>query len=168
MAKARRLHRSHAVGGVEIHSGSASASVSDSDGEVFEVTVSVVAPPRAKAVPAADDILTTCGCDDDGDVCRHALAALLSVAEEVEADARTIDLWTGAEAPESPAATTYESPKGDAEGFFIGKWWENPRPIEVAPLRSERVPTLVVDGIDAGPVIRDAQRSIADELGTRS
>jgi len=166
MAKARRLHRSHAVGALEIGPGVATTSVSDSDGEIFDVEVTVVAPPLGNPVPAANDIVTTCTCDDDGDVCRHALAAVLSVAEEVEANVRTLDLWTGADAP-PPSTTTYESPGADAQSFFAGNWPGFPEPLVVSQLRPDRSASLVVDGIDAEPVVNDALRAIADELAKR-
>ncbi len=160
MAKARRLHRSNSVSAIDFESGEAHATVTDSDGELHDVTIKVVAPP-AQQLPAASDVLTECSCDDAGDSCRHALAAVLGIAEEVEVDARVIDRWTGAEAP--AVVATYESPGVGTEAFFSGAWTPNPATPTVPRLSSaSTAASLVVDGIDALPVIEDATTAIAD------
>lgn len=162
MAKARRLHRSGSVSAIDVESGAAHASVTDADGEIYDVTITVVAPP-AQELPMANDLLAECSCDDTGDACRHGLAAMLGIAEEVEADVRVIDRWTGAEAP--PKVATYESPGSGAEAFFAGAWTNNPPVASVARLsHTSRASALVVDGIDAHPVIVDASAAIADGL----
>ena len=162
MAKARRLHRSHSVGTVDIEGGVAHAMVTERDGESHEVSVSVVAPPSGQQIPAASDIVATCDCEDNSDACQHALATILCIAEEVEADIRTIDRWTGAEAP--PEVATYVSPSGDAESFFTGEWTPNPPAITVPRLRPSTPPVLAVEGVDAGPVIVDALDAITKAL----
>lgn len=159
MSKARRLHRSHSVSAIDIESGAAHATVTDSDGELYDVTISVVAPP-AKRLPAASDVLSVCTCDDSGESCRHALAAMLGIAEEVEVNLKVIDLWTGAAAP--AAVTTYESPGVGTEEFFAGRWTSGPPTPSVPRLNPATSPSLVVDGVDAGPVIEDAAAAIAD------
>lgn len=159
MSKARRLHRSGSVSAIDIESGAAHATVTDSDGELYDVTITVVAPPTQK-LPTSSDVLATCTCDDSGDACRHALAAVLGVAEEVEVDVRVIDRWTGAEAP--VAVATYESPGVGTEAFFAGNWTFDPQLPQLPRLAVPDRSSLVVDGIDAGPVIEDASAAIAD------
>lgn len=162
MAKARRLHRSDSVGTVDIEGGVAQAIVADRDGDSHEVSVSVVAPPAGQKLPAASDIVAECDCDDTSDACQHALATILCIAEQVEADPRTIDRWTGAEAP--PAVAAYVSPSGDAQSFFTGEWTPDPPAVKVTRLRPPTPPHLLVDGVDAGPVIVDALDAIAKGL----
>lgn len=159
MSKARRLHRSGSVGSIDIESGTAHATITDSDGELYDVTVTVVAPPAQK-LPTSSDVVAACTCDDTGDACRHALAAVLGVAEEVEIDVRVIDRWTGAEAP--AAVATYESPGAGSEAFFAGNWTPNPQTPQLPRLTIPQRSSLVVDGVDAGPVIEVASAAIAD------
>jgi len=159
MAKARRLHRSGKVSAIDIESGAAHASVSDTDGDLHDVTITVVAPPSQK-LPSASDVLAECTCDDTADACQHALAAVLGIAEEVEVDVRVIDRWTGAEAP--PKVATYVSPGAGTEAFFAGAWTPSPPVPSVPKLVNAHPSSLAVDGIDAGPVIEDATKAIAD------
>lgn len=161
MAKARRLHRSNAVSTIDIESGEAHALVTESSGESYEVTLTIVSPPAQK-LPSASDVLAACTCDDSGDACQHALATVLGVAEEVEVDVRVLDRWTGAAAPATVA--TYESPGDDTVSFFGGAWTPNPPLPKLAPLSTSRASSLEVDGIDAGPVFVDAATAIADGL----
>lgn len=161
MAKARRLHRSNSVGSVDIEPGLATASVSDSSGDVHEVEIQVVSPPAGGPIPTASDLLTSCSCDDQGDSCMHALAALLGVAEEIEANARILDTWTGS-APAAPAPN-YAAPTGAAESFFHGNWTPQDRPT-LGNNAAEPPPVLIVDDVDAGEVFADALRTIASGL----
>lgn len=162
MAKARRLHRSNGVGSVDIEPGKAHASVVDSNGEIHDVELTVVSPPASGAVPSASDLLTSCSCDDDGDSCMHALAALLGVAEEIESNGRLLEIWTGT--VPSSSAPSYAAPTGDAESFFAGAWGATPDRLTLGPHHSGQPPVLVVDDIDAGEVVVDARRAIASGL----
>ena len=159
MARARRLHRANAVAEVEIEAGHARATVTQSDGDVFDVDISVVGPPLSGVVPVASDLTPICSCDDDGDACTHALAALLGIAEEIEANGRLLDLWVGSGAPETTATYFAPSP-GSAHSFFLGARTEQRERIEVSQLQPDEIPTLVVDSVDAGPVVIDAIRAI--------
>jgi hypothetical protein len=159
MARARRLHRANAVAEVGIEAGHARATVTQSDGDVFDVDISVAGPPLSGVVPVAGDLTPVCSCDDDGDACTHALAALLGIAEEIEANGRLLDLWVGSGAPETTATYIAPSP-GSADSFFLGAWTEQRERIEVSQLQPDEIPTLVVDSVDAGPVVIDAIRAI--------
>jgi hypothetical protein len=159
MARARRLHRANAVAEVEIEAGHARATVTQSDGDVFDVDINVAGPPLSGVVPVASDLTPVCSCDDDGDACTHALAALLGIAEEIEANGRLLDLWVGSEALATTA--TYIAPStGSADSFFLGAWTAQRERVEVSQVQLDEIPTLVVDSVDAGPVVIDAIRAI--------
>ena len=161
MAKARRLHRSNAVGSVDIEPGIAHASVADANGEVYDVEITVVSPPASGSIPTASDLLTSCTCEDHGDNCMHALAALLGVAEEIEANGRILDLWTGSTA--TAPTRNYAAPTGAAESFFHGNWAPTDR-LTLGQRPLGKPLNLVVDDVDAGEVFIDARRSVADGL----
>ena len=162
MSKARRMHRSNSVGTVDISPGVAHASVTDADGEIYEVEISVVAPPATGVLPSAGDLLTSCTCDDTGDTCMHALAAVLGIAEEVEANGRVLELWTRSSPPEP--VTDYQRPTSDSESFFTGAWKAGIERPSMTPLRVGQQPVLVVEDVDAGPVVVDARAAITDGL----
>jgi hypothetical protein len=159
MARARRLHRANAVAEVEIEAGRASATVTQSDGDVFDVGIGVAGPPLSGVVPVASDLTPACSCDDDGDACTHALAALLGIAEEIEANGRLLDLWVGSGVP-APTATYLAHSTASADSFFLGAWTEQRERVKVSQLQLDEIPTLVVDSVDAGPVVIDAIRAI--------
>jgi hypothetical protein len=159
MARARRLHRANAVAEVEIEAGHACATVTQSDGDVFDVDIGVAGSPLPGAVPVANDLTPTCSCDDDGDACTHALAALLGIAEEIEANGRLLDVWVGSEGP-APSATYIAPSTSSADSFFLGVWAEQRERVDVSQQQSDEIPTLVVDSVDAGPVVIDAIRAI--------
>ena len=161
MAKARRLHRSNGVGSVDIEPGIAHASVADSNGEVYDVEITVVSPPSSGSIPSASDLLTSCTCEDHGDNCMHALAALLGVAEEIEANGRILDIWTGT-TPTAPAPN-YAAPTGEAESFFHGNWAPAER-LTIGQRPPGNPAPLIVDEVDAGEVFADARRSISAGL----
>lgn len=163
MARARRLHRANAVAEVEIEAGHAIATVTQSDGDVFDVDISVAGRPLSGVVPVANDLTPVCSCDDDGDVCTHALAALLGIAEEIEANGRLLDLWVGSAAP-TPTARHIAPSNASADSFFFGAWTEQRERAEASQLQLDEVPTLVVDSVDAGPVVVDAIRAIRSGL----
>lgn len=153
MSRARRLHRSNGVSDVDVVAGVARATVADAEGELHEVSISVANPTALGQPPVATDLVTTCSCDDDSDTCTHALAALLGVAEEIEANGRLLALWAG-EAP-TTTPTVYE-PDAGAGSFFDGRWSRDASQVALSSLRFEHPPALRVDDVDAGPVMVDA------------
>lgn len=163
MARARRMHRANAVAEVDIVSGAARATVTDAEGELHDVDIVISAPPVTGHVPAASDVETSCTCDDDGDTCTHALASLLGIAEEIETNGRLLELWTGksgavVDAPKYVAAISSENV------FFHGAWPDRVDPIQLSPIRLADSSSLVVDDVDAGPVVRDAVGAIRSGL----
>ncbi|MFT7473346.1 MAG: hypothetical protein ACI81L_000261 [Verrucomicrobiales bacterium] len=163
MAKARRVHRSNGVGEVDISGGIAEATVTDADGELHDVQVTIEFPPVNGPIPASSDLRTSCVCDDQGDTCTHALAALLGIAEAVEANGRLLDLWTGSSAPTTPVGP-YSSPSDDQQAFFEGAWSASIAIPKLVPIRFDQAPALVVDEVDAGPVVIDAIAAIGSGL----
>ena len=163
MAKARRVHRSNGVGEVDIAAGVAGATVTDTDGSLYDVEITIESPPVNGAIPAANDLRTTCECDDQGDTCTHALSALLGIAEAVEANGRLLDLWTGTSAPTSTVGA-YASPSDDQQAFFAGAWSPSIEMPKLVPIRLGQAPALIVDEVDAGPVVIDAITAIGSGL----
>ena len=101
MAKARRLHRSNSVGTVDIYHQAAETTVTDPSGELMEVTINIESPAAPGSAPLAETVTSSCTCDDDTSICTHALAAILGVAEEIEANGRLLAVWGGTEAAPS-------------------------------------------------------------------
>ena len=159
MAKARRIHRGNNVGSVDIGSGTAEATVVGLDGESYEVTISVDASVEPGEAPAAQDVSPSCTCDDEGDICTHALAAILGIAEEIEANGRLLQVWAGPASNETvtPEATVETTAPGD---FFTGRWTAAPTIPQMPIITFGEDPHLVVDEIDAGPVVVDARAAI--------
>lgn len=157
MSRARRMHRSNAVTDVEILPGVAHVSVIDPTGEIHEVSISVANPTVDGRTPPAADLEPTCSCDDDGDACTHALAALLGIAEEIEANGRLLATWAGDSAPAPSAPYVASSADGS---FFDGPWASRQPSVTLTNLRIERTSPLVVDDLDAGPVVIDAVAAI--------
>lgn len=161
MAKARRLYRSSAVSALDIEGGTAFASVADTDG-TFEVEVTVVQPLSPDQIPQPSDLELTCTCDDAADVCRHGLATVLALAEEVEIDVRTLGRWVAFQLKDENE--TADVPVADHDhDFFVGAWRGTPAEPHLSRLRPTEG-SLVVDDVDAGPVVTDATRAIVHAL----
>ena len=159
MAKARRIHRGNNVGSVDISGGKAEATVIGLDGESQEVTITVEAEVPAGQAPSAADVTTTCTCDDTGDICTHALAAILGIAEEIEANGRLLGVWAGGATEEKVAPVIVER-DGASDEFFSGRWTNPPTIPQMAGLKFGEEPHLIVDDVDAGPVLIDARAAI--------
>lgn len=162
MAKARRIHRGNNVGTVDIGAGIAETTVTDASGELYDVTIRVDAPARAGEAPSSADVSSECSCDDGTDVCTHALAAILGIAEEIEANGRLLAVWSGATAVDEPAATTAPTDGQSVinDDFLAGSWSKAPVIPPMTPLQIDEEPTLIVDEVDAGPVVVDARAAI--------
>ena len=159
MAKARRIHRGNNVGSVDTSPGKAEATVVGLDGESQEVTITVEGSVPAGQAPTAADVTSTCTCDDEGDICTHGLAAILGIAEEIEANGRLLAVWAGEaiEEADTPVAAAGDSSDSD---FFSGRWSSPPAIPQMSALKFGEEPNLVVDNIDAGPVLVDARAAI--------
>lgn len=163
MAKARRLHRNNGVGAVDIGNLHAEATVVDPSGEMMDVQITIEMPADPDSAPAPESVSASCTCDEDREFCTHALALVLGVAEEVEANGRLLSVWGGAPEPQ-PVAQQPIPAKDSADAFLRGNW-QTPAPIAPLPtLELGTDPVLAVDGIDAAPVLVDARSAIARGL----
>ncbi len=162
MSRARRMHRANAVAEVEITPGVAHATVTDSSGEIHEVSIAVAVKPTSASELSAGDLEPECSCEDVGDSCTHSLAALLGIAEEIEANARLREVWAGG--PTNVAPTHYTGASIGNRAFFEGAWATAQDSPTLTPLQLKQPPHLVVDELDAGPVVVDAVKAIRTGL----
>jgi len=162
MAKARRLYRSGAVSAVDFDKATAYASVTDSNGDIYEVELRVQTAPANANAPGAEDISVTCSCDDSAEACRHALATVLAIAEQVEINPRTLQDWTSSQAEDGSSSDDSPRPAVDAD-FFIGQW-RTPHALPVLRRMTIAQPSLVVEDIDAGPMVAAATEAIVQHL----
>ena len=159
MAKARRIHRGNNVGSVDIGGGKAEATVVGLDGDSQEVTITVEADIAPGQAPSAADVSSACTCDDGGDICTHGLATILGIAEEIEANGRLLTVWSGGAAEEEQQPVEVARDVSDND-FFNGRWTSPPAIQQMSGLKFGEEPHLVVDDIDAGPVLVDARAAI--------
>lgn len=163
MAKARRIHRGNNVGTVDIGPGIAETTVTDPSGDLYDVAITVESPAPTGEAPNFQDVTPECACDDGGDICTHGLAAILGIAEEIEANGRLLNVWAGGAADEAPspepeaAAADEVEPSSD---FLAGSWSKAPVIPPMTPLQIDNEPSLLVDEVDAGPVVVDARSAI--------
>ncbi len=141
-----------------------------------------------EAVPRALDVAIDCGCPDWGDPCKHGVAALLAFAQEVDDDPSLLLRWRGlddltppppsgsealvapAPAPvgsEKPAATaTAEEPLDPTlDAFFSGAMPTDDAlagPLEEPQLDPFGQSSIMIEDIDAAPVLAAAMEAIAD------
>ncbi len=162
MSRARRMHRANSVAEVEVTPGVAHATVTDPSGEIYEVSIAVAVKPSSAAALSASDLAAECSCDDDGDSCTHSLAALLGIAEEIEANARLLDVWAGG--PTNNTPTQYTGASVGNRAFFEGAWATAQTSPMLSALHFEPMPQLIVDDLDAGPVVVDAVGAIRSGL----
>ncbi len=158
MAKARRLHRGNSVGTVDITHLRAETTVTDPAGELFDVSIIVASPAAEDEAPLASTVSANCACDDDSDVCNHALAAILGIAEEIEANGRLLAIFGGTEA--APVALSPVERSDRSDSFFHGAWTPSPSIEPLNTLNLSEDPVLTVDGVDAGPVVVEARAAI--------
>lgn len=162
MSRARRMHRANAVAEVEITPGIAHATVTDTSGEIHEVSIAVAVKPSSADELSASDLEPECSCEDDGDSCTHSLAAILGIAEEIEANARLREIWAGG--PANVVPTKYTGSSSGNRAFFEGAWATAETSPTLTPLQLEHTPQLIVDELDAGPVVVDAVSAIRSGL----
>lgn len=158
MAKARRIHRGNNVGTVDIGPGVADTTVADPSGEMYDVSISVTEPTSDGQAPRAENVESDCSCDDSGDICTHGLAAILGIAEEIEANGRLLAVWAGEAA--SDAISIDPAAVANTDDFLGGNWVKPPVIVPLSTLKLDNEPSLMVDEVDAGPVVVDARAAI--------
>lgn len=64
--------------------------------ETVRRALAVDDPARAtRLVPSARDLRCTCDCPDDGPACKHAIAVLLELSDDIGQDATVLATWRG-------------------------------------------------------------------------
>ena len=93
--RGRRYFKEDAVLSVEITQGTVSASVQGSDREPYSVRLRWQPVFRPGPVPVREELSISCACLDLAPVCKHAVAVLLKVADDVGRDPAVLDRWRG-------------------------------------------------------------------------
>ena len=164
MARARRLHRSGAVGAIAVQPGEIDAAVYGSQPEPYRAVLELVGAPRDGSSLTAQDVLTSCSCPDFADACKHALATVLAFAEEVEATPTLLDDFIGQTLEVGADA---DGSRFDDDPFFTGGWRSDPPSVELTRLPIATPTSLVVDGVDAWPIVRGALMAMSEEFRSR-
>lgn len=98
---------------IEITPGVLRAQVAGSRGAPYEVLIGVasVAGPAdgsdpdayrsemTRLVPDSDELMATCTCPDDSDLCKHAVATVLALADELTSRPELVLAWRCADGP---------------------------------------------------------------------
>lgn len=102
LSRGKRYHKDDAVTDITIGRGAATAEVQGSRYDPYVVTIE--AEP-GDGVPARSEVWVSCTCPDDNgtgrDMCKHAVAAMLTLATEVSIEPELLERWrTGRRARE--------------------------------------------------------------------
>ena len=162
--RGRAYARDHAVANLVIEPGTASGEVIGSRDEPYEVTIGTRAVRRAVAaaatagegrpsmlVPRPEDLTIDCTCPDWGDPCKHAVAVLIALGDELAHDTELLGQWRRVSdpLPDKPVATTAPARSlrlaPDPLDPFFGRGYD-PDPIE--PLSRLRRRPRAFDGND--------------------
>jgi hypothetical protein len=129
LARGRRYHADNAVIDIVIGHGAVTAEVQGSRPQPYVVTIEAAS---GSGVPSKRQVVTRCTCPDDGlyEACKHAVAALFALSDEIAIEPELIDRWRRSlnrppDEPRSPATDRAPSP-------------ERSRLAEVVPLRRPR------------------------------
>jgi hypothetical protein len=121
--RGRAYVRQQAVMDVEVEPGMAHGAVQGSRALPYDVTIGVRTVRRSAAaaaeagrlnalVPRPDDLTIRCTCPDWGDPCKHGVAVLLALGEELARQPGLLGVWRRADAPTSDEA----EPRGTGAG----------------------------------------------------
>jgi hypothetical protein len=162
MARARKLHRSGSIGDISVEAGELSTLVYGSQPDPYRVVLSLSADQRMVwGIPEPEAITSSCTCPDADAICKHALATVLTFAEEVEADSRLLDEFLGRG---GAVATEDPGQRPDADPFFEGAMHDDLNVGPFEPMEHRASPTMLVEATDAWPVFVDAVNAIGREL----
>jgi hypothetical protein len=165
-ARAKSYARDGAVVDIEIEPGELRATIQGSRFEPYVATV-FVAPngddeTLLGLIPDGDEVLASCTCPDEGPYagafCKHALAAMLTLADEVTVEPGVLGRWrsgvAGAIEPHEPVVR--ERPVVDVLAGALAA----PAPIPTLPQLPPRLPVTMtpagLHGEDVGRVLADA------------
>lgn len=146
--RGRAYVRQQAVLDVEVEPGTARGAVQGSRAEPYRVTIDVRPVRRSAAaaatagrlnalVPRPEDLSIRCTCPDWGDPCKHGVAVLLALGEELGATPGLLATWRRSDAPAGddptevpPAVPTAPDPL-DA---WFGRGYDPPPAVPLAPV----------------------------------
>jgi hypothetical protein len=92
LARGRRYHADNAVIDIVIGHGAVTAEVQGSRPQPYVVTIEAAS---GSGVPSRREVVTRCTCPDDGlyEACKHAVAALFALSDEIAVEPELIDRW---------------------------------------------------------------------------
>jgi hypothetical protein len=144
LSRGRRYQRKGNVSGVLVAAGAATGQVDGSRSDPYEVTIAVrtanentrqavASGDLGAAVPRPPDVSISCVCPDWGDPCKHGVAVLLKLAQEIDDDPSLLLRWRGIDGPvdrpppgtESLADPRFRSPSDpDLGDVRLGVVWD--------------------------------------------
>jgi hypothetical protein len=146
LARGKRLRAEDAVVDLVIGHGAATAVVQGSRPEPYVVTLLTRA---GRSVPARREVTVRCTCPDDdavgSDACKHGVAALFALADEVSLDIDVLARWRQTDTFDdaADAADSGDSGDGDPSSRRTARGADEPaRPAVVDPLVAELTPLL--------------------------
>jgi SWIM zinc finger len=153
-ARAKAYARDGAVVDIVVEPGEVRGSVQGSRFDPYLATVYVEAATDVDGalglLPDRDEVLSMCSCPDDDSYgwCKHALAVLLVLADEVTIEPAVLGRWRsgrglGRETGHGPAPTTDERPD------VLAPWLRAPAKIPDIPVIPPRVPVGMAVGMGA-------------------
>lgn len=105
LTRGRALHRDRAVVDLDVSERLVTAQVQGSRARPYVVTAQLVGGPGT-GVPARSHLRLRCSCPDGADApvraCKHALATLFALADEVAIDPELLGRWWGDPAHDAP------------------------------------------------------------------
>jgi hypothetical protein len=92
LARGKRYHADNAVIDIVIGHGAVTAEIQGSRAEPYIVTIEA---RQGSGVPGKREVVAHCTCPDDGlyDACKHAVATLFALSDEVAIEPALIDRW---------------------------------------------------------------------------
>ncbi len=179
--RGRAYVRQQAVLEVEVDPGLARVEVQGSRSEPYVVTIRTRGVRRAAAsaatagrlnalVPRPDDLTISCSCPDWGDPCKHGVAALLALGEQLSAHPDELATWRMTDAeplPDEPAGD--DAPEVDPLDAFFGHGYDPPAtaPLPARPTRLRSIHTLDLTTELVLPALDDARAALARAFGHR-
>ena len=103
LARGKRYWADDAVTDIVIGHGAVTAEIQGSRPDAYVVTITAT---PGKGVPGKRDVSSRCTCPDDGiyEACKHAVAALFALSDEIAIEPELLERWRGGP-PSSRAAT---------------------------------------------------------------
>ena len=171
--RGRTYVRQHAVDSIDVEPATVHGTVQGSRPSPYHVTIRTRPVRRATAVaamaedgttarpsmlvPRPDDLRITCDCPDWGDPCKHAVAVLLALGEELAADPELLARWRQVTEPAPDDAASLAAAADGVRGAraadvapdpldkFFGRGYD---PDSIAPLPALAVRRRSLDGSD--------------------